>query len=85
MFATPWRLLPIGANGQLAVACYRGDPGGVRFRLGAVNVLRVRAGRIVELTGFLDPAVHRHFGLPAELADEFRAAGDSQSTYGTAT
>jgi RNA polymerase sigma-70 factor (TIGR02960 family) len=85
IFATPWRLLPIRANGQLAVACYQGDPDGGRFRLGAVNVLRVRAGRIVELTGFLDPAVHRHFGLPAEPTDEFRAAGDSQSPYGTAT
>jgi ketosteroid isomerase-like protein len=73
----PWRLLPIGANGQLAFACYQGDPDGDRFRLGAVNVLRVRAGRIVELAGFLDPAVHRHFGLPAELTDDSRVGGDS--------
>lgn len=26
MFATPWRLVPIRANGQLAFACYQGDP-----------------------------------------------------------
>jgi RNA polymerase sigma-70 factor (ECF subfamily) len=67
VFATPWRLLPIRANGQLAFACYQGDPRGDRFRLGAVNVLRVRAGRIVEIAGFLDPEVHRRFGLPEEL------------------
>jgi RNA polymerase sigma-70 factor (TIGR02960 family) len=64
VFATPWRLLPIRANGQLAFACYQGDPDGDRFRLGAINVLSLRAGRIVEIAGFLDPGVHRHFGLP---------------------
>jgi RNA polymerase sigma-70 factor (ECF subfamily) len=51
----------------LAFACYQGDSDGDRFRLGAINVLRLRAGRIVELAGFLDPGVHRRFGLPAEL------------------
>src|SRR5262245_9080520 len=66
MFATPWRLLPIRANGQLAFACYQGDPKGGRFRLGAINVLSLRAGRISEIAGFLDPAVHRRFGLPLE-------------------
>jgi RNA polymerase sigma-70 factor (TIGR02960 family) len=69
VFATPWRLLPVRANGQLAFACYQGeegDPRGGRFRLGAINVLGLRAGRVAELTGFLDPALHRHFGLPAE-------------------
>ena len=69
MFATPWRLLPIGANRQLAFACYQGDPGGGRFRLGAINLLRLRDGRIVEIAGFLDPGVHRHFGLPPEPPD----------------
>jgi RNA polymerase sigma-70 factor (ECF subfamily) len=37
-----------------------------RFRLGAVNVVGLRAGRIVELAGFLDPALARHFDLPGE-------------------
>ena len=69
MFATPWRLLPIRANGQLAFACYQGDPGGEGFRLGAINVLSLRAGRIVEIAGFLDPDLHRHFGLPEALPD----------------
>ncbi len=59
-----------GANGQLAFACYQGDPDGGRFRLGAINVLSLRAGRIVEIAGFLDPGVHRHFGVPEELPDK---------------
>jgi RNA polymerase sigma-70 factor (ECF subfamily) len=68
IFATPWRLVPMRANGQLAFACYQGEPGGERFPLGAINVLSLRAGRIVEITGFVDPDVHRHFGLPAEFS-----------------
>jgi RNA polymerase sigma-70 factor (TIGR02960 family) len=70
MFATPWKLVPIEANGQLAFACYQGDAGGGRFRLSAVNVVGLRAGRVVELAGFLDPAVGRHFDLPEELPKE---------------
>jgi len=74
VFATPWRLVPIRANGQLAFACYQGDPGGERFRLGAVNLLSLRCGRIAQIAGFLDPGVHRRFGLPAQLT----RAGDSR-------
>jgi RNA polymerase sigma-70 factor (TIGR02960 family) len=69
MFATPWRLAPVRANGQLAFACYQGEAGGDRFRLGAINVLSLRDGRIVEIAGFLDPSLHRHFGLPEEVSD----------------
>jgi len=76
IFATPWRLVPIRANGQLAFACYQGEPGGKRFPLGAINVVSLRGGRIVEITGFVDPDMHRHFGLP----DEFPVAGDSIPT-----
>jgi ketosteroid isomerase-like protein len=66
LFATPWRLVPIQANGQLAVACYQGEEATGRFRLSAVNVVSLRAGRVVELAGFVDPALHRFFDLPAE-------------------
>ena len=69
MWATPWRLVPVTANGQLAFACYQGATAPGPFRLSAVNVVTVRAGRIAELTGFLDPAIHHYFGLPAELAE----------------
>jgi Sigma-70, region 4/SnoaL-like domain len=68
MFATPWRLVPISASGQMAFACYQGNPDDPRFRLGALNVLTLRGGRIVEMTAFLDPAVHERFGLPGELS-----------------
>lgn len=67
MFATPWRLTPLRANGQLGFACYILEPGADAFRLGAVNVLSLRAGRIREIAGFLDPDLHRHLGLPVEL------------------
>jgi RNA polymerase sigma-70 factor (TIGR02960 family) len=70
VFATPWRLLPLRANGQLGFACYILEPGADRFRLGAINVLSFRSGRIVEIASFLDPELHRHFDLPAELAGE---------------
>jgi hypothetical protein len=39
------------------------------FRLGAINLVSLRAGRIVEIAGFLDPEVHRRFGLPGEPAE----------------
>lgn len=65
VFETPWRLVPIGANAQPAFACYQDD--GERFRLGAVNVLSVRDGRICWIAGFLDPEVHRRFSIPPEL------------------
>ncbi|HEU4425522.1 MAG TPA: RNA polymerase subunit sigma-70 [Pilimelia sp.] len=66
VFATPWRLVPVAANGQPAFACYQHD--GQRFRLGAINVLSLRDGKIWWLAGFLDPQVLRRFGVPRELA-----------------
>jgi ketosteroid isomerase-like protein len=63
---TPWRLRPVRANAQLALAAYQGEPDGGRFRLGAVTVLRLRGARIAELAAFLDPAVRRRFALPDE-------------------
>lgn len=67
MFVTPWRLAPLWANGQPGFACYMQHPGSDTFRLGAVNLLALRAGRIAGIHAFLDPAVHRRFGLPAEI------------------
>ncbi len=66
MFETPWRLRPVRANGQPGLACYMQHPGTDTFSLGAVNLLALRAGRIAGIHAFLDPAVHRRFGLPAE-------------------
>ena len=65
VFATPWRLVPIAANGQPAFACYQ--YAGERFRLGAVNVLSLRNGRIAWIAGFLDPQLLGYFSVPMEL------------------
>jgi RNA polymerase sigma-70 factor (TIGR02960 family) len=65
VFASPWKLVPVAANGQLAFACYQGPA----FRLGAFNFIRLREGAIAEICGFLDPAVHRRFSLPPTLID----------------
>jgi RNA polymerase sigma-70 factor (ECF subfamily) len=67
MFETPWRLRPLWANGQPGFACYMQHPGTDTFRLGAVNLLAFRAGRIVGIHAFLDPTVHRRFSLPTEV------------------
>ncbi|WP_084211793.1 sigma-70 family RNA polymerase sigma factor [Pseudonocardia acaciae] len=69
MFATPWRLVPIGANGQPAFACYQGQADG-RFVLGGINVLSLRDGRISAISAFLDPELHRFYGLPELHASE---------------
>jgi RNA polymerase sigma-70 factor (ECF subfamily) len=79
VFALAWRLVPLPANGQLGFACYSRDAepaaGPLRdaaagpFRLGAVNVLSLREGRITRINGFLDPSLHRHLGLPPELPE----------------
>jgi RNA polymerase sigma-70 factor (TIGR02960 family) len=74
VFATPWRLVSLRANGQLGFACYILEPGADRYRPGAVNLLTLRGGRVAEINGFLDREVHRRFGLP----DEFGGARVSQ-------
>ena len=65
VFATAWRALRLELNGQPAFAGYQ-QVGGT-FRLGAVNVLSFRAGKICWIASFLDPALHDRLGLPAEL------------------
>ncbi|WP_165984274.1 RNA polymerase subunit sigma-70 [Streptomyces sp. YIM 98790] len=66
VFATPWRVVPLTANEQPALACYQHD--GERYRPGAVTVLNLRGGRICWIAGFVDPALHRSFPVPAEFS-----------------
>jgi RNA polymerase sigma-70 factor (TIGR02960 family) len=66
VFATPWRLVSLPANGQLAFAAYWVAPGTSRFALGGINVLSVHAGHITWIASFLDPSLHRRFGLSPE-------------------
>jgi len=68
VFATRWRLIPVRVSAQLAFACYQAGPDGDGYTLGAVNVLTLRSGRILEITGFLDPVMYDHLGLPRKLA-----------------
>jgi RNA polymerase sigma-70 factor (ECF subfamily) len=67
IFTMEWRLVPILVNGQIGFACYVRDPGGDGFRLGAVNALSLRGGRIAAITGWLDPVVDRQLGLAARV------------------
>lgn len=68
VFATAWRMLPLGANGQPGFACYMRAEGEAQFRPGAITLLSLRDGRIAGLHSFLDPALHRRFGLAEEIA-----------------
>ena len=70
VFATPWRLFPITSNAQPAFACYQAQ--GDEFRLGAVNILQFRAGRIAWIAAFVDPQVTARFGLPPSLDEGTR-------------
>lgn len=63
VFETPWRLRPLGGNGQPGFACYQKQVGDDRFRPGGVVLLRVENGRICAIESFLDPAVCRRFGM----------------------
>jgi RNA polymerase sigma-70 factor (ECF subfamily) len=62
-----WRLVPTAANRQPAAASYLRQPGESEYRAFKLDVLRVRDGRIAEITTFsadLFPA----FGLPGTLS-----------------
>jgi RNA polymerase sigma-70 factor (ECF subfamily) len=72
VFETPWRLVPVPANGQLAFACYQGTPGGTELPLASLTVLTLRGDRISGLTHFLDPAMYAAFGLPEKFLAEDR-------------
>jgi RNA polymerase sigma-70 factor (TIGR02960 family) len=68
VFATPWRLLPLQANGQPGFACYQQAEASGAFRLGAIMLPSLRDGRVCGLHSFLDPALHRRFGLAEEIS-----------------
>jgi RNA polymerase sigma-70 factor (ECF subfamily) len=68
VFATSWRLIPLSVNAQLGFACYSREAGADTFRLGAVNAVTLRDGKIAAINGFIDPDLYRHFGLPHELS-----------------
>ena len=60
----PFRLIPIGANGQPAFAFYcRGDIE-TEWRAHSIHVLSVHDDSIAKLTFFLNPGLFVSFGLP---------------------
>lgn len=59
-----FRMVPVSANGQPAVAAYEREPDGV-YRAHGVQVLTVRGGVISRIDAFLDPGLPSAFGLPA--------------------
>jgi RNA polymerase sigma-70 factor (ECF subfamily) len=62
-----YRLLPVAANGQRAVAVYTAPTTGGDFRGEAINVLAIRGGRVSEMTRFAAPHLFPLFGLPERL------------------
>lgn len=61
-----WRHLPTWANRQPAVAGYVQRPGTSVYRAQMVDVLRIEAGRIIEITTF-EAHLVAAFGLPLTL------------------
>jgi RNA polymerase sigma-70 factor (TIGR02960 family) len=61
-----WRLRPTRANRQPAAASWLRRPGDSEFRAFKLDVLRVRGGRIAEITTF-DATLFAAFGLPATV------------------
>jgi RNA polymerase sigma-70 factor, ECF subfamily len=62
-----FRFLATGANRQLAAGSYVREAGGSGYRPLAIDVLRIEAGQIAEITTFLRPDLFAAFGLPAKL------------------
>jgi RNA polymerase sigma-70 factor (TIGR02960 family) len=64
--AGDWRLVPVGANRQPAVASYLRAPGDTEFRGFKIDVIRVEDGLVAEITTF-GASLFRAFGLPATI------------------
>lgn len=66
VFATSWRLAPLGGNGQPGFACYQQQDDGC-FRPGGIVLLTISDGRIAAIDSFLDPKLCQRFGMLEEL------------------
>jgi RNA polymerase sigma-70 factor (ECF subfamily) len=63
-----WRLIPISANGQPALAGYLWEARTEAFTPYCLYVLTLRERRIEEITAFITPETFRRFGLPESIA-----------------
>ena len=61
-----FRMIPVAANGQPALAAYRRAPGGT-YHANGIEILTTSASRITRVTAFLDPSLFRAFALPPAL------------------
>jgi len=64
---TDWRCVPVGANGQPAVAAYVRPPGGVHT-LHTLQIFTVRPGGVAHTIVYQDPVVFGLFDLPATIS-----------------
>ncbi|MEU1841855.1 sigma-70 family RNA polymerase sigma factor [Micromonospora chersina] len=69
MRGTGWRMAPLSANGQPALAAYAPQPGGPH-RLHTLQVLTVTGGRIAHNVVFADPGVFAAFDLPPQISSD---------------
>ena len=60
-----WRVVPVGANGQVALAFYLWDDDLDAFAAHSVNVLTLDGPRIADQIAFLEPELFARFGLAA--------------------
>jgi RNA polymerase sigma-70 factor (ECF subfamily) len=67
-----FRMLATGANRQPAAAAYVRGPHEPGYRAFAIGLLRISAGRIVEITAFHDPGLFPAFALPQALPPAHR-------------
>jgi RNA polymerase sigma-70 factor, ECF subfamily len=61
-----FRMIPVAANGQPALAGYRRGPDGL-YHANAIEVLTLSASRITHVAAFLDPTLFPAFALPPTL------------------
>jgi RNA polymerase sigma-70 factor (ECF subfamily) len=64
-----WRMIPVGANGQLAFGAYSRSPETGVYLPHVIEVITLRGDRISEIAAFMAPQSFEAFGLPAELTD----------------
>jgi RNA polymerase sigma-70 factor (ECF subfamily) len=61
-----FRMIPVAANGQPALAGYRRGPDGI-YHANAIEVLTIAASRVTRVAAFLDPTLFPAFALPPIL------------------
>jgi len=62
-----FRVLPFGANGQIAFAQYASVEGATEYQAHSFLILTLRDNAVSVLTGFRDPSLFPRFELPASL------------------